>query len=134
MFPFSTGIFCYIADVTTDQNRAVKMGVLEAILFLGLLIGSLSSSYVLAWTSATSVFLIATLSILIGLSYIIFYIKESVVIHNELFEGSKFRELFRYELVKDMFRTCFKVRPNYDRLIMWLTISSLASMIFAMRT
>jgi MFS transporter, PCFT/HCP family, solute carrier family 46 (folate transporter), member 1 len=43
------------------------------------------------------------------------------------------RHLFRLELVRDLFRASCKRRPNYDRLIIWLTMGSLVMLIFAMR-
>ncbi|XP_058463174.1 tetracycline resistance protein, class D [Malaya genurostris] len=127
-----TGVFCYITDVTSEENRAIKMGVLEASIFGGLLFGTLSSSYILHWTNSTTVFAIAAVAILIGIVYITFYIEESVQ-PNELATSScKLREIFRFELVADLFHTCFKRRPNFDRVIIWLVISALGASIFAM--
>ncbi|XP_058828281.1 tetracycline resistance protein, class D-like isoform X2 [Topomyia yanbarensis] len=129
-----TGVFCYITDVTSEQNRAIKMGVLEASIFGGLLFGTLSSSYILCWTNSTTVFAIAAVAILVGTLYIAFYIEESIR-PNELDSAScKLREIFRFELVADLFHTCFKRRPNFDRVIIWLIISALGASIFAMGT
>ncbi|XP_053687663.1 tetracycline resistance protein, class D [Sabethes cyaneus] len=127
-----TGVFCYITDVTNEQNRAVKMGVLEAALFGGLLLGTLSSSFILRWSNSTTVFAIAAVAILLGILYITFYIDESIQ-PNEMDNSScKLREIFRFELVSDLFYTCFKRRPNFDRVIIWLVITALGASIFAM--
>lgn len=128
-----TGVFCYITDVTTEQNRAVKMGVLEAAIFGGLLLGTLSSSYILRWTNATTVFVVAAAGILFGILYIALYIEESIRPH-ELMDNStsRLREIFRFELVADLFHTCFKRRPNFDRIIIWLVITALGASIFAL--
>uniref|UniRef100_A0A1Q3FGF0 Putative transporter add1 major facilitator superfamily n=1 Tax=Culex tarsalis TaxID=7177 RepID=A0A1Q3FGF0_CULTA len=128
-----TGVFCYITDVTSEQNRAVKMGVLEAAIFGGLLLGTLSSSYILQWTNATTVFGVAASGILVGILYIALYIEESIRPH-ELMDSStsRLREIFRFELVADLFHTCFKRRPNFDRVIVWLVIAALGASIFAM--
>lgn len=127
-----TGVFCYITDVTSEQNRAVKMGVLEAAIFSGLLLGVLSSSYILRWTNATTVFAIAAGCILVGILYILFYIEESIRPDELDNSTSKLREMFRFELVSDLFHTCFKRRPNFDRVIIWLVIGALGASIFAM--
>lgn len=127
-----TGVFCYITDVTSEQNRAVKMGVLEAAIFGGLLLGVLSSSYILRWTNAMTVFAIAAGAIFLGILYIVFYIEESIR-RDELDNSTnKLREMFRFELVSDLFHTCFKRRPNFDRVIIWLVITALGASIFAM--
>uniref|UniRef100_A0A182TA87 Major facilitator superfamily (MFS) profile domain-containing protein n=1 Tax=Anopheles maculatus TaxID=74869 RepID=A0A182TA87_9DIPT len=127
-----TGVFCYIADVTNEKNRATKMAVVEAAVFTGLLAGTLSSSFILRWTNGSTVFAIASGAVFLGLLYIIFYIEESIK-PNELSEtNSKFRELFRFDLVTELMQTCFKRRPNYDRLIIWLVILALGANIFAM--
>lgn len=55
-----------------------RMGLLEATITLGLLLGSLSSSYIFNATSYVTVYLICVLCILIGLLYTIFYIPESI--------------------------------------------------------
>ncbi|XP_055627244.1 proton-coupled folate transporter [Toxorhynchites rutilus septentrionalis] len=127
-----TGVFCYITDVTTEQNRAVKMGILEAAIFCGLLLGTLSSSYILRWTNATVVFAIATGSIFFGILYIAICIEESIRPNEFDSSTSRVREIFRFELVTDMFHTCFKRRPNFDRVIIWLVIVALGSSIFAL--
>uniref|UniRef100_A0A182N879 Major facilitator superfamily (MFS) profile domain-containing protein n=1 Tax=Anopheles dirus TaxID=7168 RepID=A0A182N879_9DIPT len=127
-----TGIFCYIADVTTEKNRATKMAIVEAAVFTGLLTGTLSSSFILRWLDGAAVFAIAAVAVLLGLLYIIFYIEESIK-PNELSEtNNKLRELFRLDLVGELLQTCFKRRPNYDRLIIWLVICALGANIFAM--
>lgn len=109
------------------------MGVLEAAIFGGLLLGTLSSSYILRWTNATTVFGVAATGILVGILYIKLYIEESIRPH-ELMDSStsRLREIFRFELVADLFHTCFKRRPNFDRVIIWLVIAALGASIFAL--
>ncbi|XP_063700028.1 probable peptidoglycan muropeptide transporter SLC46 [Culicoides brevitarsis] len=127
-----TGIYCYIADITTEKNRAVKMGVVEAALFVGLLLGSGLSSYIYALTNTTTVFGIAAGAVLIAFLYTIFFIEESKQMSELDSRASMFRELFRLELVRDMFAVCFKRRPNHDRAIIWMVMISLGFSIFIM--
>lgn len=108
------------------------MGVLEAAIFGGLLFGILSSSYILRWTNAITVFAIASGAIFLGILYIIFYIEESIKPDELDNSTNKLREIFRFELVGDLFYTCFKRRPNFDRIIIWLVIAALGASIFAL--
>ncbi|XP_052872510.1 proton-coupled folate transporter-like [Anopheles cruzii] len=124
--------YCYMTDVTTESNRAMKMSFLEAAIFTGLLGGTLSSSYILSWTNACTVFTIASFAVFLGLVYIIFYVEESIKPDELGIADNKLRELFRWDLVSELTQTCFKRRPNYDRLIIWFVISALALNILAM--
>lgn len=73
-----TGVFSYITDVTTKSDRPTRMAYLEASLYVGLLLGSMSSSYILKLTSATYVFGIAGIASFGGVLYVIFMVKESI--------------------------------------------------------
>ncbi|GAB0097177.1 uncharacterized protein DMENIID0001_127880 [Sergentomyia squamirostris] len=119
-----TGVFCTITDVTTEKNRAIRMGIIEGVLFAGLFLGSISSSYILQLTNSSTVFAISALACLSSLLYVVFFLAETVKI-NEEFQGSKFRELFRFDHVCDMVKTSFKARPHYRRAIIWLAIFGL---------
>lgn len=54
------------------------MSFQEAALFIGILLGSLSSSYIYRWTSPTILFAIAAFIALIAVLYTVFSIEESV--------------------------------------------------------
>lgn len=73
-----TGVFSYIADVTSQNDRPVRMSYLEAALYIGLLFGFLSSSYILKMTSPTIVFAISALASFLGVIYVTVFIKESI--------------------------------------------------------
>lgn len=73
-----TGIFSYLTDVTTQINRPMRMAYLEAAIYVGLLFGFSSSSYILGLTSPTIVFGISGIAALIGVLYVIFCVKESI--------------------------------------------------------
>ncbi|XP_059607645.1 probable peptidoglycan muropeptide transporter SLC46 [Phlebotomus argentipes] len=118
-----TGVFCNLTDVTTEKNRAIRMGVMEGVLYAGLFVGSISSSYILQWTSAATVFAVSALSCLLGLLHIRLCVAETVFCPD--FQGSKFRELFRFDHVRDMLVTSFKPRPDNRRAIIWLAIFGL---------
>uniref|UniRef100_A0A7G3B2D9 Putative transporter add1 major facilitator superfamily protein n=1 Tax=Lutzomyia longipalpis TaxID=7200 RepID=A0A7G3B2D9_LUTLO len=118
-----TGTFCYITDITTEKNRAIRMGIAEGVLFAGLFLGSISSSYVLQLTNVSTVFTISGLFCILGILYIWLCLPETI--DYEDFVGSKFRELFRFDHVCDMFKTSFMPRPDNRRVIIWLAIAGL---------
>lgn len=73
------------------------MAFLEAALFIGILLGSLSSSYIYRWTSATILFAIAAMFALIAVLYIMFFVEESV--HNtNISSGKMVRSIRSYIL------------------------------------
>lgn len=107
------------------------MGILSAALYVGLLIGGLSSSYVLKFTNSTTVFGISAITAFLSFAYILLYVEESVQ-NNEIQTGSKFKAIFQIDNVTDMFKTCFKKRPNFDRTIIWLLIVAMSLSIFVL--
>ncbi|EDW85954.1 uncharacterized protein Dwil_GK23339 [Drosophila willistoni] len=126
-----TGIYCYICDVAKERNRALRMVLNEAALCSGMMMGNVASGYIYAATSALTLFIIAGCLMLLSLIYIVFFVPESLK-PEDIQTGSRIREFFRFDLVKDLIRTCFKTRPNYDRAIIWMTMIVLTIMIFDM--
>lgn len=47
---------------------------------------------------------------------------------------AKFKALFEWQHVIDLFYTCFKRRERHDRILIWLIIFTLASAMFVLRT
>lgn len=107
------------------------MGILSAALYVGLLIGGLSSSYVLKFTNSTTVFGLSALTSFLSFGYILLFVDESVP-KNEIQSESKFKSIFKIENVSDMFKACFKKRPNFDRTIIWLLIVAMSLSIFVL--
>ncbi|XP_053687612.1 proton-coupled folate transporter-like [Sabethes cyaneus] len=128
-----TTVYCYIADVTTEQNRSTKMAILEAVQYSGMLLGSLSSSYLLRMTNATTVFAISTGSLLLAVVYVAVQVQESIVLDEQqrmVDLCTKARYLFRPDLVLDTFKTAFSRRPKFNRAIILMGIVSLGANLF----
>ncbi|XP_030385667.1 proton-coupled folate transporter-like [Scaptodrosophila lebanonensis] len=126
-----TGIYCYISDVAKERKRAVRMVLNEAWLCTGMMLGSVGSGYIYSVTNALTLFCIATGLMLLALIYVYVFVTESVQVIN-IPGTSRIREFFRFGLAKDLVRTCFQSRPNFDRSIIWLTIIALTLSIFVM--
>ncbi|BFG04190.1 proton-coupled folate transporter [Drosophila madeirensis] len=126
-----TGIYCYISDVAKERKRALRMVLNEASLCTGMMVGNVASGYIYAATNAFTLFFIASCLMGLSLMYVYFCVPESLI-PDHLPTGSRIREFFRFDLVKDLVRTCFQRRPNYDRAIIWLTMIALTIAIFDM--
>ncbi|EDW58819.1 probable peptidoglycan muropeptide transporter SLC46 [Drosophila virilis] len=126
-----TGIYCYISDVAKERKRALRMVLNEASLCTGMMVGNVASGYIYAATDAVTLFGIAAGFMFLGLLYVYFLVPESLP-DEDMHRGSRVREFFRFGLVKDLVRTCFLPRANYDRAIIWLTMVALTITIFNM--
>ncbi|KAH8285452.1 hypothetical protein KR054_009496 [Drosophila jambulina] len=126
-----TGIYCYISDVAKERKRALRMVLNEASLCTGMMVGNVASGYIYAATNALTLFAIAGFLMTLALMFVFFFVPESLN-PADIYTGSRLREFFRFDLVKDLVRTCFQRRPNYDRAIIWLTMVALTIAIFDM--
>lgn len=75
---YLTGITCYIADITNNENRGFRMGVFEAVAFLGILFGVLSSTKIFIATNYVVVFLLSAGFLLTNIILLTCFIPESL--------------------------------------------------------
>ncbi|KAJ3648217.1 hypothetical protein Zmor_020037 [Zophobas morio] len=120
-------ILCHVTDSTSQENRGMKMGVIECTIFLGIVLGTVSSSYIFTFTSYEFVFSLGAICCLVGLIFTIYCIPESIA--NQESEG-KIKELFRVSNINEMVTTTFKKRDNYVRFtvlccILMITLSTI---------
>ncbi|KAL9916081.1 proton-coupled folate transporter-like [Glossina fuscipes] len=128
-----TGIYCYISDVAKAKSRALRMVLNEASLCAGMMIGNVLTGYIYEATNAFTVFSISSTLLFLALLYVYAFVVESLKPEQIMAAGnSKIREFFRLDLVKDLVQTCTKRRPNYDRIIIWLTMMALTLALFVM--
>ncbi|CRK91837.1 CLUMA_CG005459, isoform A [Clunio marinus] len=125
-------ILCYVTDLTTEVNRSVRLTLIELLIFVGVLFGTASSSYILTLTSPTTVFLISTIIVIISTIYSIVYVDESVQEVETTSKCNQIQELISYAPVIEMLKTCFKRRLFKERRILWCLIMILVFLIFSM--
>ncbi|XP_058465032.1 proton-coupled folate transporter-like [Malaya genurostris] len=115
-------VFASVADVTNDLNCTIRMGFMKASMLAGSLAGSFASRYILEWTSDTTLFLIATISLLIGFIYAALFVEDSVIpsLDNEL--GNSLLEVFSIRPIRDIAQTAFRKRARYVWWILCLVI------------
>ncbi|XP_077293870.1 putative peptidoglycan muropeptide transporter SLC46 [Arctopsyche grandis] len=125
-----TGSFCYVSDITNVSNRSYRMGILESALLFGILFGSLSSSYAYNALDYTGVFAICIVIALLGIFSTVL-LEESLTTtpNNDERDG----KIFDRRLVVDMITTCFKVRAQYRRAVLWLIMLACTSGILVMQ-
>ncbi|CAH1110894.1 unnamed protein product [Psylliodes chrysocephalus] len=119
----------YISDVTTEDTRGVRMAIMEGIIGLGILCGSISSSYLFYATNYPSVYAIAGGISTLGIIYTIFFVPESLKNINREGEITVKNLLMSFNF-KELFKVFTKKRPNYDRAIIFLMTAMLTLYIF----
>ncbi|XP_057669452.1 proton-coupled folate transporter-like [Diorhabda carinulata] len=103
----------YIADITTSEQRALRLALFEVIFGLSSVFGNFSASYLFYATNYATVYLI-TMSLLgFSLLYTIFVLPESLKGNKEV-QNSK--EKIKLTNVKDLVKNIFKKRPNNGRI------------------
>lgn len=125
-------IICFTTDLTNESNRSTRLVIIEIILFLGVIMGNLASSYVLNLTNETTVFIIGFTCCCIATMHIIFFVDESVQNIEVASMSKKICELISPTPVIDMLKTCFRKRSFKESRIMWGLITILMFSVFIM--
>ncbi|CAL1678977.1 unnamed protein product [Lasius platythorax] len=118
--------FCYITDITDNNERAWHLAWLDALVSLGLLIGLLFGPIIYEAYGYTTVFSVATVLCIVATLYILFFIPETVQSHT-----SGICDIFDFELVKDIINTCIKKRDGFNRSLVWSCIACLTLLLIA---
>lgn len=125
-------VLCYITDLTDESKRSTRLTIIELLIFVGVLFGTASSSYILNLTSPTTVFIISTTCLTLATIYTIVFVDESVQDVAIASPCDQLKELFSPAPVKEMMQTCFKRRSFKERRILWCLITILMFTVFTM--
>ncbi|KAJ2948402.1 hypothetical protein O0L34_g7640 [Tuta absoluta] len=123
-----TGAMSFMTDISTTADRSLRITIVQASISLGSVIGALTSSYLLKLVGNVYLLLIAAALNVISYGYTNVYIKESLT---GAIQGG-IRSVLDFSLVKEMFRECFKRRPNNGRAQMLLLICANCLSVFVM--
>ncbi|KFM61668.1 hypothetical protein X975_08192, partial [Stegodyphus mimosarum] len=85
-------------------------------------LGSLTGGQVFKKGGYLPVMVISPCSLLLALLWIIFCVKETKERKNDVTMKEMFRDLFRFDNMKDSFKTCMKKRSGNLRLQIWLLL------------
>ncbi|XP_066991286.2 probable peptidoglycan muropeptide transporter SLC46 isoform X2 [Anabrus simplex] len=128
-----SGMYSYVTDVSTPEKRSLRIGIVDACLYGGMLAGASASSFV--FTAAgdmgyLTIFAISGVCCFLGFLYCAFLLPESInrtqAVHPSCCLG---HDLFQWHYIIDVLKTSFKARPNHGRVLILLTILALASFI-----
>nr|XP_022913093.1 proton-coupled folate transporter-like [Onthophagus taurus] len=111
-------LLCYVTDITTDQNRGIRLGIFEGVFGLGSLLGTFLSSYIFNFVGYPGVFATTAACNILALLYIVFILPETV--NRRIDEDNN---IISIENVKDMFSALFKKRPNHLRTVILISIT-----------
>ena len=100
--------FCYLIDVTTNENRGLRLGIMKGCLTLGGLLGN-RSSYLFAWICFVSVFWLTAAFCLIAWTLAYFFLKETITAPDDDYS------FFTLDHIKEMVHMTFKPRKGYNR-------------------
>lgn len=126
------GLFGYVADVTSETDRTMRLSVLNGVFSLGYVIGTTSGSLLFKYVG--DYYIIFGISILIGLlgiAYTALLVKESV---HSTPESRAEHKLLDVDNVKECLRTAFKQRPNNGRIRIIILILNFAVFMFCLNT
>ena len=124
-------VLCYVTDLTDESERSSRLVLIELIIFIGMFFGIASCSYLLAITSATTVFIISTTCVTLSTIYIIVFVDESVeVMENDT--CGQIKELMSPTPIRTMINTCCRKRPFNETKILFCLVFILMLSIFVL--
>lgn len=118
---------CYVSDITKEEDRMARLGLVGGAMFLGLISGTLLSSFVYSIHKGYGyviTFSVSSFIHFLTLIYTYFVVPETVV-RNE--ESKGISGIFKTQLLKEMFTCFFKKRENNGRAVLILATFSLGS-------
>ncbi|XP_072942912.1 probable peptidoglycan muropeptide transporter SLC46 [Epargyreus clarus] len=123
-----TGAYCYMSDVTSTEHRSLRMTILEASVSAGSVIGSLLCPKLIALVGNVYLLLISNTLVVIAYVFTVIYVRESLT---GAVQGG-LCSVLDLNLVREMFRDCFKKRPNRGRtqILLLAVANSLTIFIF----
>ncbi|XP_041976386.1 proton-coupled folate transporter-like [Aricia agestis] len=116
------GSYSYLADVTSEQSRTFRMGLLTLGLSISFPIGMGISGIILRYTGYYGVFGIPATMQLLNFLYICFFIKDKSTLREKKSKNNRPRwvqfliQFFNLQSLKDMLGLLLKRRPNNQRM------------------
>ncbi|XP_053602861.1 proton-coupled folate transporter-like [Plodia interpunctella] len=117
------GVFSYISDITTEEERTYRVGIVNLCMSLGFPIGSALSGVLLTWLGYYGVFSISTALYVFSLFYGYYYLEDpkrpAIEEKSQNTKGGFIgflKEFFDVSLVMDTFRVAFHKGAGNRRL------------------
>ncbi|XP_047097176.1 proton-coupled folate transporter-like isoform X1 [Schistocerca piceifrons] len=120
----------YIADIFPEDKRSVRLGMLDACIYMSLLFGNAGVTPLFDASGYIGVYMTSAVICITSFLYVLCFVQESIL--KPMARNTQscphfccFGELFQCGMVKDMMYTCFRWRPNNGRIIIFLIIAAL---------
>ncbi|XP_047117297.1 proton-coupled folate transporter-like isoform X4 [Schistocerca piceifrons] len=124
---FTMALYSYVSDITTEEDRTFRIGIINMVIFLCSLVGQFIGGILLEKVTFYGMFSIAAISYACGLIYCWFYVKEIQKDTISLTDRNKKINFFDVGLVRETFFILFKRRENYERLVLCLLMCAFIS-------
>ncbi|XP_072031978.1 lysosomal proton-coupled steroid conjugate and bile acid symporter SLC46A3-like isoform X2 [Amphiura filiformis] len=115
---FYISVISYIADITDEESRTKRFGILESMVFIGGTVGLLSAGLIVQYLGFAAVYLFVVILYIIILIYVGFKLKESLPPLEELKDG-KDKTLscftFLWQSIRCALTVFFKKRAGSNR-------------------
>ncbi|XP_050678237.1 proton-coupled folate transporter-like isoform X1 [Leptidea sinapis] len=121
------GVFSYISDVTTQETRTFRVGLVNLCMTAGIPVGTALSGILLSLWGYYGIFLISAVIYLITITYGCIYIEKNTKPGNKISEKQKpFKFVEVFSLVKETVAVTYKKRERNLRTKIILTLSVVA--------
>jgi PCFT/HCP family folate transporter-like MFS transporter 1/3 len=125
-------VCCYVADLSNEQNRSIRLGTITFLNFLASAVAYFSSSYILAVSNITFVFVVAFSCAVLAFLWAIFIIDETITAPADVSPFEQVKEIFSPSRIQEIFLTMCKRRPQKCRKTLWALMSIPILVVFTM--
>lgn len=113
---------CYVADLSSEETRSFRIGIIGFLNIMGNVSAYYSSSFILAATNLTIVFLIAFACAVVGFLWMIFFIDETKLPPESISLLDQIMDIISKERIQEIFVTFKKKREKNGRKILWFLV------------
>lgn len=123
---------CYITDLSTKKDRTFRLGFITFLNFFSNFLAYFSSSYLLAATGMSIVFIITFTISSAAFIYAIFIVDESIQVPKDVRARDQIKDIFSIVLIKEIFVTLFKPRAFRERRMIYFLMAIITLHVFTM--
>ncbi|XP_070497479.1 probable peptidoglycan muropeptide transporter SLC46 [Chironomus tepperi] len=125
-------VCCYVADLSTDKTRSFRLGLIGFFNFFGSATAYFTSSYILAATNITILFIIGFACSFTAMLWALFMVDDSIEPSEHVSNREQFKQIFSPLRIKEIFNSLCKIRPMKCRQILWALIAIPTLIVFTM--
>lgn len=118
--------YCFVSDMTNDIDRSYRLAIIELSISLGNIIGKSLSGLAFEKMSATLVFLISSIIVMMTTVYVVNYTEETIETIPNKKPCEQIQEFFSLKPFKEMIQTAFNERAFDGRTIIWISVILIA--------